>query len=107
MSTIVLRGRKVVGGVSEGEALVTRETISGWGGIDPRTGKVIETRHELCGISLQGQGAGFPRRQGLVGLVAIFSSGAARWYGPEGHSLQPDHHQGRARRGGDAGARHD
>ena len=29
MSTIVLHGRKVVGGVSEGEALVTRETVSG------------------------------------------------------------------------------
>ena len=39
MSTLVLKGRKVVGGVSEGEALVTRDTISGWGGIDPRTGQ--------------------------------------------------------------------
>ena len=32
---IILRGRKVVGGCAEGEALVTRDTISGWGGIDP------------------------------------------------------------------------
>jgi predicted aconitase with swiveling domain len=30
---IVLRGRKVVGGCAEGEAIVTRDTISGWGGI--------------------------------------------------------------------------
>ena len=34
MEKIVLHGRKVVGGVIEGEALVTKETISGWGGID-------------------------------------------------------------------------
>ena len=38
---IVLRGRKVVGGCAEGEALVTRQTISGWGGIDPMTGTII------------------------------------------------------------------
>ena len=35
---IVLHGRGIVGGCAEGEALVTRETISGWGGIDPMTG---------------------------------------------------------------------
>ena len=33
---VVLKGRKVVGGVAEGEALVTRQTISGWGGINAR-----------------------------------------------------------------------
>ena len=36
----VLRGRKVVGGVAEGEALVTQQTISGWGGINER--EVVE-----------------------------------------------------------------
>ena len=46
---IVLRGRKVVGGCAEGEALVTRDTISGWGGINEREGTVIERRHELRG----------------------------------------------------------
>ena len=34
----ILHGRTVVGGVTEGEALVTRDTISGWGGINPMTG---------------------------------------------------------------------
>jgi hypothetical protein len=33
---IVLRGRKVVGGCAEGEAIVTHDTISGWGGINER-----------------------------------------------------------------------
>lgn len=28
---VVLRGRKVVGGFAEGEALVTKDRISGWG----------------------------------------------------------------------------
>ena len=48
---IVLRGRGIVGGVVEGEALVTKETISGWGGMNPMKGTIIETRHELRGQS--------------------------------------------------------
>ena len=58
--TIVVRGRKVVPGVAEGEALVTREPISGWGGVDPRNGTVIETRHELRGQSFAGKVLVFP-----------------------------------------------
>ena len=53
--TIRLRGRRVVAGVVEGEALVTRETISGWGGVNPREGTIIETRHELRGQSFKGK----------------------------------------------------
>ncbi|NQV56226.1 MAG: DUF126 domain-containing protein, partial [Rhodospirillales bacterium] len=52
-SKIILKGRTVVGGIAEGEALVTRETISGWGGIDSMTGTIVETRHELVGQSFK------------------------------------------------------
>jgi predicted aconitase with swiveling domain len=72
MSSIVLRGRKVVGGVAEGEALVTRERISGWGGIDPRTGTIIETRHELKGVSFKGKVLVFPGAKGSSGWSAQF-----------------------------------
>ena len=65
--TIVLHGRKVVGGVAEGEALVTTERISGWGGIDPRTGSVIETRHPLRGVSFAGKVLVFPGAKGSSG----------------------------------------
>jgi hypothetical protein len=70
--TIVLRGRCVVGGKAEGEALVTRDRISGWGGIDPRTGTVIETRHELCGVSFAGKILVFPGAKGSSGWSAQF-----------------------------------
>ena len=69
---IVLRGRKVVGGVAEGEALVTKDRISGWGGIDPRTGTVIETRHELRGKSFKGKVLVFPGAKGSSGWSAQF-----------------------------------
>ena len=69
---IVLRGRKVVGGCAEGEALVTNDRISGWGGIDPRTGTVIETRHELKGISFAGKVLVFPGAKGSSGWSSQF-----------------------------------
>jgi predicted aconitase with swiveling domain len=70
--TIVLRGRKVVGGVAEGEALVTREAISGWGGVDPMQGKIIETRHELRGQSFKDKVLVFPGAKGSSGWSVAF-----------------------------------
>lgn len=70
--TIILRGRKVVGGCAEGEALVTRETISGWGGIDPMTGTIIETHHELRGQSFKDKVLVFPGAKGSSGWSAAF-----------------------------------
>ena len=69
---IVLRGRKVVGGVAEGEALVTNDTISGWGGINEREGTVIERRHELRGVSFKDKILVFPGAKGSSGWSAYF-----------------------------------
>jgi len=69
---VVLTGRKVVGGVAEGEALVTRETISGWGGINPMTGTIIESRHELKGQSFAGKILVFPGAKGSSGWSGMF-----------------------------------
>ena len=70
--TIVLHGRKVVGGKTEGEALVTRQTISGWGGINSMTGTVIETRHELRGVSYKDKVLVFPGAKGSSGWSGAF-----------------------------------
>jgi predicted aconitase with swiveling domain len=69
---IILRGRKVVGGFAEGEALVTLDTISGWGGINPLTGTVIETRHALRGQSFKDKILVFPGAKGSSGWSAAF-----------------------------------
>ncbi len=61
---ITLRGRRVTPGRAEGEALVTRDTVSGWGGMDPRTGTIIERRHELVGQSFAGKVLVFPGAKG-------------------------------------------
>ena len=70
--TITLKGRKVVGGKATAEALVTTQTISGWGGINERDGSVIELRHELQGQSFAGKVLVFPGAKGSSGWSAYF-----------------------------------
>jgi hypothetical protein len=38
---IILKGRKVIGGVAEGEALVTRMPLAGWGNVDAEQGYTV------------------------------------------------------------------
>jgi predicted aconitase with swiveling domain len=80
---IILRGRKVVGGFAEGEALVTRDTISGWGGIDPMTGTVIETNHELRGVSFKDRILVFPGAKGSSGWSAAFHLARLAGFAPK------------------------
>lgn len=72
VNKIILRGRKVVGGCAEGEALVTKETISGWGGMDPQTGYIIDLRHELAGKCIAGKVLVYQGAKGSSGWSAQF-----------------------------------
>jgi len=74
---IVLHGRKVVGGFAEGEALVTTQTISGWGGVNAMEGTIVERRHELKGKSFKGKVLVFPGAKGSSGWSGTFH--ACRW----------------------------
>ncbi|KAA9132235.1 aconitase X swivel domain-containing protein [Microbacterium caowuchunii] len=69
-----MRGRGIVPGVVEAEALVTTETISGFGGIDVATGTVIEPRHELFGVCFTGKVLVFPGAKGSSGWSGFFQS---------------------------------
>lgn len=69
-----LRGRTVVPGTAEGEALVSQETISGWGGIDPARGVIIERRHPLYEQSFAGKVLVFPGAKGSSGWAGFFQS---------------------------------
>ena len=63
----VLRGRCIVEGCVEGEALVTHDAISFMGIIDPKTGVVIERKHEIEGECLKGKILVFPMSKGSTG----------------------------------------
>jgi len=84
MAGMVLHGRGLVGGRCEGEALVTREFISGWGGVDPRAGSIIERRHELCGQSFAGKILVFPGAKGSSGWSHYFHLTRALGTAPRG-----------------------
>ena len=72
MEKIVLRGRRVVGGRAEGEALVTRDAVPGWGGVNPLEGIITETRHELQGQSFKDKVLVCRGAKGSSGWSAMF-----------------------------------
>ena len=52
MEKIILKGRKVVGGVVEGEALVSYDPLVWSHGVDPSTGKIDDVRVALNGTKV-------------------------------------------------------
>lgn len=68
-----LKGRIIYKGKAQGEALVTSQPISFYGGVDPATGVVIEKGHELQGQSVKGKILVFPTGKGsTVGSYTLY-----------------------------------
>ena len=68
-----LMGRKIFKGIAEAEAIVTKDGISFYGGVDPDTGKVVEVGHELEGQSVTGKVLVFPTGKGsTVGSYTMY-----------------------------------
>jgi len=68
-----LKGRAVSRGVGVGEALVTDKPISFFGGVDAKTGVVVEEGHPLRGASVKGRVLVFPRGKGsTVGSWVLY-----------------------------------
>ncbi len=64
MTDRILVGRPVVAGSAKGTALVSKEPLSFWGGICPRTGEIIDRRHERSGVNVAGRVFVFPQGKG-------------------------------------------
>jgi len=70
---MIIRGRKIVGGRGEGVALVSRDPVSFYGGIDPVTGVVTEPGHDVEGECVTGKVFVFPTGKGsTVGSYVIY-----------------------------------
>jgi predicted aconitase with swiveling domain len=66
-------GRMISPGKVTAEAIVSNEPIGFYGGIDPKTGIVIEKGHPLEGQSVSGKILVFPRGKGsTVGSYVIY-----------------------------------
>jgi len=63
-TTRTMTGRPVVAGSAEGEAVVSAQPISLWGGLDAKTGEVIDRRHDCSGRIVTGKIFVFPWGKG-------------------------------------------
>jgi len=68
MKRVVLHGRRVHGGSAEGEALVAKGPLGGFGTFDLDSGDVIDFNHEWYGKSVKGKI-----------LVFTTASGSSAW----------------------------
>ncbi len=59
-----LRGRVIRRGHAEGEALVSQQAMSFFGGVDPESGVIVEAGHELEGEFISGKILVFPQGKG-------------------------------------------
>ncbi|MCK5037774.1 MAG: DUF126 domain-containing protein [Thermoplasmata archaeon] len=68
-----MKGRMINHGKAEAEAIVSSEPIGFYGGIDAKTGIVIEKDHQLEGQSVTGKVLVFPQGKGsTVGSYVIY-----------------------------------
>ncbi|MGY5871703.1 MAG: DUF126 domain-containing protein [Candidatus Thorarchaeota archaeon] len=69
-----MQGRKIFKGKVVGEALVTGDDISFYGGCDPETGEIVEKGHHLEGKSISGKILVFPSGKGsTVGSYVLYA----------------------------------
>lgn len=92
VNKIVLHGRKVIGGVAEGEALVSPIPLMGWGNVDERLGFTTERGHPLFEVPFKGKVLVFPETRGSGGFMsygssARFGTSPAAFLYRTGHSI--------------------
>ncbi len=75
---IILKGRKVIGGKAEGEALVSKMPLMGWGNVDAQNGYTVERNHPLYEVPFKGKVLVFSEPRGSGGFVGY---GASRNFG--------------------------
>src|SRR5207247_3441698 len=67
----VIAGRPIVEGEADGEALVTSDALSFWGGYDFHTGEIIDKHHPLAGVRAAGRILAVPFSKGSSTTTAV------------------------------------
>jgi len=67
----VIQGKPVVRGSASGEALVSNEPLSFWGGYDYHTGEITDRRHPLSGAIASGRVLAVPFTRGSSTTTAV------------------------------------
>jgi hypothetical protein len=71
MAERVIAGRAIVAGDAEGDALVTHDALSFWGGYDFQTGEIIDRHHPLAGVRAAGRILAVPFSKGSSTTTAV------------------------------------
>ena len=71
MAEQLIAGRVVVAGRADGDALVTSEPLSFWGGYDFHTGEIIDRHHPLAGVHAAGRVLAVPFSKGSSTTTAV------------------------------------
>jgi predicted aconitase with swiveling domain len=84
-------GRTLVGGEARGPALVLDEPLSFWGGIDPKTGRVIDVHHPQLGVLVTGRVLVMPSGRGSSSSSSVLMEAIHAGTGPVAIvMLEPD-----------------
>jgi len=67
----VIHARPIVAGAAEGEALVSADALSFWGGYDFTTGTIIDRNHSLAGVCAAGRILAVPFSKGSSTTTAV------------------------------------
>ena len=71
MAERVIAGRVLVAGEAIGDALVTHDALSFWGGYDFHTGEIIDKHHPLAGVCAAGRIFAVPFSKGSSTTTAV------------------------------------
>lgn len=84
MEKIIIQGRGVIPGVVEGKALVCPKSITGWGGISPKTGVIMEFGNINRGKSIKDKILVLPGSKGSNGWSCYFGATRVANTSPKG-----------------------
>ncbi|MEO6059445.1 MAG: DUF126 domain-containing protein [Candidatus Limnocylindria bacterium] len=86
-----MRGRVLAPGSANAVAIVLREPLSLWGGMDPASGQVIDARHPQRGENLAGRIVVMPGARGSSSSSSVLAEAVRAGYAPAGILLaEPD-----------------
>jgi hypothetical protein len=73
MTAVIIKCRKISRGKAKGEVILSHEPLSFLGGVDPKTGNVIDRGHQLYKQNISGRILVIPSGKGsTVGSYVIF-----------------------------------
>ncbi len=77
-----LSAKYMTNGKGKGKALVSKESICFWGGVDPKTGIIVDKNHSLFGETITDKVLVFPRGHGSSSSSAVILETILQGSGP-------------------------